>query len=78
MGTRLMRQMAERYRSAHRNLVREKKVVGIINKVTTSEDGEESAGQGVRYIELDTAHHLQNDDGWEEGAERLAKFWTQL
>lgn len=78
MGTRLMKEMADEYRAAYRGLVSKKKIDGVEDKVQALTKGEGTTGQGVRYIELDAAHHLQNDVGWEEGAERLAEFWAQL
>ena len=76
MGTKLMKEMADEYRDAHRELVGEKKL--NVEGRETSLGQRETAEQGVRYVELDAAHHMQNDVGWEEGAERLAEFWAQL
>ena len=64
MGTKLMSKMVEEYRDAWREM-------GL-------GEGEGRVDRGVRYVELDAAHHMQNDIGWETGAERLAEFWAPL
>ncbi|EKG10760.1 Mitochondrial substrate/solute carrier [Macrophomina phaseolina MS6] len=76
MGTRLMQEMAAEYREAYRELVGEKKLEGSEHEARPK--GKGTADQGVKYVELDAAHHMQNDIRWEEGAERLAEFWAQL
>lgn len=78
MRTKLMLEMVDEYRGAHEELLRAKKIDGIEDEVKTLENGVGTTGKGVRYVELDASHHLQNNIGREKGADRLAEFWAQL
>jgi hypothetical protein len=73
----ITRREADEYRDAFRHLIRTKKLDCIAGEV--EEQGLESTGCGVQYRVVGRAgHHFQNDSMWEEGAEKLLRFYEQL
>ncbi|KAF2428921.1 alpha/beta-hydrolase [Tothia fuscella] len=68
----------EEYRDAFKELVQIKKIDAKIEHVTEVDDSE-SRGEGVVLsIVKGAGHHMQNDLQWEDGVERLYRFYDQL
>ncbi|KAK4190292.1 putative Abhydrolase domain-containing protein [Podospora australis] len=71
----VMEDLAGMYRKAYYSGT---KIQGEVSEVS-SLDGKDTIGQGVRLCFVPGAgHHLQNDVGWEIGAEKLMAFYYQL
>jgi hypothetical protein len=68
---------AREYRDALKGLVQAKMLEVTVDGV--SEEGLESTGCGVQYRVVEgVGHHFQNDSMWEEGAEKLLRFYQHL
>lgn len=82
----VMEKLAAFYREALRLLMRDKKldakdesVEQVEERKNSLERGVETDGDGVRLSIVPSAgHHMQNDAGWEVGAEKLLAFYDQL
>ncbi|KAL1798498.1 hypothetical protein ACET3X_002535 [Alternaria dauci] len=69
---------AKRYRAAFRHCVRSRKLDGIREYDDEHIEGNDEDGRdGISFkVIKGTAHHLQNDVGWERGAEEVWR-WTE-
>lgn len=76
----IMRKMAIAYRQAVTNLSQQKKLeIGDKAIATSGLDKEESVADGVEHLIIEgEAHHAQNGPNWEEGAQKILKFYNQL
>lgn len=81
----VMERLAAFYRTAYESLVGGNKNDGIADEgggvvgSVPGEGGRDTAGQGVRLCVVPgVRHHLQNDVGWEVGAEKVLAFYKQL
>ncbi|KAI9848095.1 MAG: hypothetical protein M1837_001197 [Sclerophora amabilis] len=80
----LMRRMAQQYRTAVGDLVKEKKIDETEGAVGDAEEAPvekctESRGAGVRFTIVEGAgHHVQNDLQRDDGARRILDFVKQL
>ena len=76
----IMRKMAIAYRQSVRTLSQQKKLdIGNRAAATSGLDKEESVADGVEHFIIEgEAHHAQNGPNWEEGAQKILKFYNQL
>ena len=70
---------AQRYRKALGGMVTEGKIGEVKNFDTEVGDNKEISGQGVRYrVVKELAHHLQNHEEWERGADEILTWLEEL
>jgi pimeloyl-ACP methyl ester carboxylesterase len=77
----VMEKLANTFRTTFSQLVREKKIESKEETVATipGVGGRDTEGDGVRLCVVPGAgHHMQNDVGWEVGAQKLLEFYQQL
>lgn len=77
----VMNKLANVFRQAHGHLVREKKVDAEEDYAgpIAAAGGNDDQADGVRFCTVPgTGHHMQNDIGWEVGAQKLLEFYQQL
>jgi pimeloyl-ACP methyl ester carboxylesterase len=78
----VMKQLAQAFRKTYRDMVLEKKIdagqVALTDPPTDTGAGDAQT-LGVRFCVVpDAGHHMQNDVGWEVGAQKLLEFYEQL
>lgn len=76
----VMQRLANAFRTTLRQLVEEKKIDAKKEYVPVAgPSGEDVDADGVRSCVVpDAGHHMQNDVGWEVGANKLLDFYRQL
>jgi hypothetical protein len=77
----VMKKLADAFRGTYCRLVKEKKIdAGKVSAgPLAGAGGEDTQADGVRFCVVPGAgHHMQNDIGWEVGAQKLLEFYQQL
>jgi len=77
----VMHQLADAFRQSYGVLVSEKKTDAgeVVSSGLLAPDGEDAQALGVRSSVVPGAgHHMQNDIGWEVGAQKLLDWYQQL
>lgn len=70
---------AQRYRGALGNMARKGKIECVEKIDMETHEHQRTDGQGVRFrVVKGLAHHLQNHEGWERGADEVLEWLEQL